>query len=150
MARLLVQLRKENPDKTIIVGGDVNSFVSPYDQKGQEIAELREFFQQFSYYPASKGISTTCKKRTWLQPQSHKANQGVYECKDQIFCNRPIRNSRIMTIDGLQVDTNVVKGQQHKIKLLPTDMHPFDHYLVVCSIEKQINNDKSKNKTGSK
>ena len=46
----------------IIAGGDANSFIDP-----SSISE------NWSIYPKKEDHYTTMKKRTWLQPQVHKA-----------------------------------------------------------------------------
>ncbi len=49
----------------------------------------------------------------------------VGDCKDHIITTLPLVSQGIKVINGNEVD-----GKE----LLPTDKHPFDHFLVYCKV----------------
>lgn len=80
-------LRTKLPNYHIIVGADTNSFVTPEDLD-----------PSINIYPNQKSMFTTCKKRTYVQPQLHKANEINQECKDQILTTLVAEKHSVMTI----------------------------------------------------
>lgn len=70
---------------------------------------------------------TTVKKRTLTQGQYHKGNKTVAESKDKIMSTLKITSGSIRLIDGSEAKSK---------SLIPTDAHPFDHYVVVANLKK--------------
>lgn len=67
---------------------------------------------------------TTVKKRTFTQGQYNKADKVVRESKDKILSNLKLLNGKISYITGAEPSSQ---------NLVPTDEHPFDHFVVVAS-----------------
>jgi hypothetical protein len=71
---------------------------------------------------------TTIKKRTFTQGQFNKADKIVCESKDKII-------STLKIVDGR---TSYITGKKpSKDNLVPTDEHPFDHFVLVTNLEKR-------------
>ena len=68
--------------------------------------------------------------RTMAQGQYEKGNIASVESKDKIITDLPIikDSGSITFIDGHTPATNK--------SYVPTDEHPFDHFLVVCTVAK--------------
>ena len=65
----------------------------------------------------------TVKKRTMMQEQFHKGNKLVAESKDKV----------LSTLNILAASVRFINNQQpHAGTLIPTNDHPFDHYVVVA------------------
>lgn len=112
----LAALKSTLPQYEVILGGDLNSFLKVPDlPKG------------FSMYPDEPGQLTTVKKRTMTQAQFHKGNKIIQESKDKVVSTLAICDQRIMYISGV-----VPKHDNY----VPTDEHPFDHFLLVCRLIK--------------
>lgn len=60
------------------------------------------------------------------QAQFKKGNILVQESKDKIISNFPIKDHYISYINGHKIN---------KDSLVPSDDHPFDHFVVVAEIE---------------
>ena len=71
---------------------------------------------------------TTIKKRTVTQGQYNKADKIVSESKDKIISTMKILDGKISYINGAEPSKN---------NLVPTDEHPFDHFVVVANLEKR-------------
>ena len=71
---------------------------------------------------------TTVKKRTVTQGQFNKADKIVRESKDKIISTMKITGGKISYITGAEPSTQ---------NLVPTDEHPFDHFVVMATIEKK-------------
>lgn len=56
-----------------------------------------------------------------MQLQTSKTNVIVIEVKDQIVSDLRMVNSKVMKINGKSISNHTY---------LPTNEHPFDHYLV--------------------
>ena len=61
------------------------------------------------------------------QAQFHKGNKIIQESKDKIISTLTIHSTRIMYITG-----TIPKHDNY----VPTDEHPFDHFLLVCRLAK--------------
>lgn len=61
-----------------------------------------------------------------MQLQYNKSNKLVQETKDYIISTGQLSKVRIMKIDGTETNSN---------DLLPTNAHPYDHFLVMASVE---------------
>ena len=83
-------MRKVVPNYEIIVGGDLNSFLSVKDAP-----------EGFHLYPDQPDQLTTVKKRTMTQAQFHKGNKIIQESKDKVISTLPIIEKRIMYISGI-------------------------------------------------
>jgi hypothetical protein len=79
-------------------------------------------------YPEKEDQLTTIKKRTMTQGQFHKAEKKVEESKDKIISTLKIDEAKIMYISGR--DTS-------KDSYVPTNEHPFDHFVLVAKIQKK-------------
>ena len=78
----------------------------------------------------SRGIlqqGTTIKKRTMVQGQFHKGNKIIEESKDKIITTLPIREGQVLYITG---------ARPAKDNLVPSDEHPFDHFVVAVQVDK--------------
>jgi len=64
---------------------------------------------------------TTVKKRTFTQGQYHKADKVIRESKDKIITSLSLTAGRITYITG---------EQPSDLNLVPTNEHPFDHFIV--------------------
>lgn len=65
------------------------------------------------------------KKRTWLQPQAHKAEKLAAEVKDVIITNLAFTKERITTIYGKDA---------RNFKYIPNIEHPCDHFVSTVNI----------------
>ena len=74
-------------------------------------------------FPCDENNITSCKKRTYMQPQFNKSDKVFADGKDQFFTTADFANSYVWTIDMQKASKKVN---------LPTENHPFDHFLVVC------------------
>ena len=110
----LLQLKKKLPDYDIILGGDINSYLEP-------------FSKELNFFPNSQEM-TTVKKRTATQGQYHKADQIICESKDKIISTLRINEGRISYITGAKPNND---------NLVPTNEHPFDHFVLVTYLEKR-------------
>ena len=84
-----------------------------------------ELSSSFQAFPEKEAEFTTLKKRTYLQPQFHKAEEEVKESKDRIITSGKIKEGQITYIGGEKVDGN---------SYLPSNEHPFDHLLCQVTI----------------
>ena len=64
-----------------------------------------------------------------MQPQRHKAEVLDMGTKDYILTDLTMEEKKIMMIDGEEVLLGTKK------KLLPTDKHPYDHYVTACTLQ---------------
>ena len=71
---------------------------------------------------------TTVKKRTVTQGQFNKAEKVVKESKDKIISTLKICDGKISYITGAEPSSQ---------NLVPTDEHPFDHFVLICCVEKK-------------
>ena len=71
---------------------------------------------------------TTVKKRTFTQGQFNKADKVVRESKDKVISTMKISDGKVSYITGKEPSSQ---------NLVPTDEHPFDHFVVLCYLEKQ-------------
>lgn len=108
----LLKLKKKLPDYDIILGGDLNSYLDCYTS-------------ELNFYPSEESEMTTVKKRTATQGQYHKADKMVYESKDKIVSSLAIAQGKITYITG---------NKPSNENLVPTDEHPFDHFVVVTNL----------------
>lgn len=115
LKQALPELKAKFPKMDIILAGDLNSFLEP-------------FASEFNLFPNNKDTITTVKKRTFTQGQYSKADKTVKESKDKI----------ITTLNILKGKVSYISGQEpSKETLVPTDDHPFDHFVVVGYLEKR-------------
>jgi hypothetical protein len=77
--------------------------------------------------PRRKNDYTCSKKRTAMQPQLNKADVISNKRSDYILTNAKISEESVSTISGRKIVENE--------ELLPSDEHPFDHFLVICTVE---------------
>jgi hypothetical protein len=70
---------------------------------------------------------TTVKKRTCTQGQFNKADKIVKESKDKIISTMKILDGKISYITGKEPNNQ---------NFVPTDEHPFDHFVLVAYLEK--------------
>ena len=68
---------------------------------------------------------TTVKKRTITQGQFNKADKVVKESKDKIISTLKICDGKISYITGAEPSSQ---------NLVPTDEHPFDHFVLICCV----------------
>lgn len=113
----LIELKTVLPEYEIILGGDLNSYLSPPN----------EFRSLLHMYPRSEEQLTTIKKRTMVQGQFHKGNKIIEESKDKIITTLPIREGQVLYITG---------ARPAKDNLVPSDEHPFDHFVVAVQVDK--------------
>ena len=73
-------LRKMYPMCEFIVGGDANSFI--------DVKSIDE--KEWNLYPSLAKDITTMKKRTWLQPQTNKAEELAATCRDHMLTTLPL------------------------------------------------------------
>lgn len=91
----------------------------------------------FNVVPNCKTHITANKIRTSIQAQPSKADEHNFETKDYIISDLEIRNAQIRKIDGsviIDCDKQTTKIDEKKLLLLPSDDHPYDHYLVTATI----------------
>nr|BAJ97870.1 predicted protein [Hordeum vulgare subsp. vulgare] len=114
-------LKQTQPNLHIILGGDLNAY----------LISNPEFDKMFHMFPVSKDDITTIKMRTKAQGQYEKGNVPNIESKDKIITDLNIKkDSGLITfIDG--------KTKPDLKSYIPTDGHPFDHFLVACRVIKQ-------------
>ena len=111
----LPQLKEKFPKYDIILAGDLNSYLEP-------------FSPEFNFFPERKEVMTTIKKRTFTQGQFNKADKIVKESKDKIITTLRILKGKVSYISGQEISRDT---------LVPTDEHPFDHFVVVGYLEKR-------------
>ena len=87
--------------------------------------ERHNIRKDFMMVPYLKEQITTNKKRTYIQAQLHKADIEVKEVKDHILTNIPIK----------LFSRDLVNQQKVSSELLPSDCHPFDHFIVAATLE---------------
>lgn len=109
------RILKENPGLELILGTDSNHFMDPALYKG------------YSFIPNQQKMSTTSKKRTWMQLQTSKANVIVMETKDHLVSTLREKHHFIGMINGNWIDEKIY---------LPCDAHPFDHFVVCAELVK--------------
>lgn len=80
----------------------------------------------FNIVPEKENDVTTVKKRTAIQLQTKKTNLIVMENKDQIISDLKIKKFHVVMISG---------GKVSEKTYLPSDEHPFDHFLVYATID---------------
>lgn len=117
MKKSLLALNKQFPNYHIIVGGDINIFMG-FDGT---------FEKTFNFYPTKEEELTTIKKRTMTQGQYHKGNIVVAESKDKIMSTLKLIKGSIRYIDNTEAG---------KEGLIPTDRHPFDHFVLVVNLKR--------------
>lgn len=115
MKKTLLGLRKKYCWYHFIIGGDINSFMGTDGT----------FEKVFNFYPNIQSDLTSIKKRTMTQTQHHKGNVVVAESKDKIISDLKIVSGSIRYITNEEVKE---RG------LIPSDKHPFDHFVVVASL----------------
>lgn len=101
---------REDPkymNKTIIAGGDINSF---HDR----------FPKGYAFYPEKQEDITTYKKRTALQVQIHKKDVIKKKSIDKIITNKKILHGAVTLIDGQQPDRDEKSKDRAKAK--PSDI----------------------------
>jgi hypothetical protein len=118
LRQTLCDLKDSKKGYHIILAGDLNSYLAP-----DENLEKR-----FSMFPSDDKAITTIKMRTMAQGQYEKGNIANVESKDKIITDLPIINNSgsITFIDGHTPATSN--------SYVPTDEHPFDHFLVACTV----------------
>jgi hypothetical protein len=109
MFQVLGELCDAHPMIKIIIGIDANHF----------IGSCRTIFM--NYAPKNKDEATTLKQRTYLQTQVGKAGEMVRECKDFILTNMEFKGYVICNINRIEANDS---------DLLPSDKHPYDHFIV--------------------
>jgi hypothetical protein len=72
-------------------------------------------------------VATTYKERTWMQPQVRKANTVARSCKDYIISDLNLNTCEVSIINGSNLNI-----------LIPTEMHPYDHYLVSTQLHTEL------------
>jgi hypothetical protein len=72
-------------------------------------------------------VATTNKERTWMQPQVRKADTVTRSCKDHILSDLTLNTCEVSIITGSNLNI-----------LIPTEMHPYDHYLVSTQLHTQL------------
>lgn len=72
-------------------------------------------------------MATTNKERTWLQAQVNKANVVARSCKDHLISDLSLLKSEVTLINGFNLNV-----------LLPTEMHPYDHYIVAAQVHTEL------------
>lgn len=114
----LCDLKDSKKGYHIILAGDLNSYLAPDEN----------LKKRFSMFPSDEKAITTIKMRTMAQGQYEKGNIANVESKDKIITDLPIINDSgsITFIDGHTPATNN--------SYVPTDEHPFDHFLVACTV----------------
>ena len=103
-------------DYNVILGGDLNSYLGAMKEENLNI------------FPVEEEQITTIKKRTYTQGQFHKADKIVKESKDKIITNLQIRKGQVTYMDGTEPNEHT---------LVPTNQHPFDHFVVVAQLVKK-------------
>jgi hypothetical protein len=118
LRQTLCDLKDSKKGYHIILAGDLNSYLAPDENLDK----------RFSMFPSDDKAITTIKMRTMAQGQYEKGNIANVESKDKIITDLPIINNSgsITFIDGHTPATNN--------SYVPTDEHPFDHFLVACTV----------------
>ena len=75
--------------------------------------------------PLDKSVSTTIKKRSFLQAQFHKADKPINEVKDHIITDISLQQFYVSEITG-EISDN---------KILPRNEHPYDHYAIAAFLD---------------
>lgn len=117
MCENLATIRKLYPMCHIIAGGDANSFIRP--------ETVKEIGPEWHLFPNDEKDITTMKKRTWMQPQTNKADELASTCRDHLLTTVPMENQRITTIRG---------APSSKVRFIPNQEHPCDHFVVSASL----------------
>lgn len=121
LKRTLTALKQAHPALHLILGGDLNAFLPPDP----------EFDQLYNMFPRGQEEITTVKMRTKAQGQYEKGNVPNVESKDKIISDLPIKK------DSATVTFIDCKTRPDNKSYIPTDAHPFDHFLVSCKILRQ-------------
>lgn len=79
-------------------------------------------------YPKQQNEFTTVKKRTMTQAQFTKGNLAVEGSKDKLITNLPLTNGKIV----------LISGKPAKDTIVPTDEHPFDHFMVMATMGRSL------------
>lgn len=118
LKQTLLTLKQQKSNYHIILGGDLNSFLAPNP----------DFDKVFNMYPRGKDDITTIKMRTMAQGQYEKGNITNVESKDKIISDLEIKkdSGSITFVDS--------KTKPDLKSFVPTDAHPFDHFLVACRV----------------
>lgn len=111
----LLYLKSKFPSYSIILGGDLNSYLKPFNPT-------------FWMYPSEENQLTTIKKRTMTQAQIHKGEKIIEESKDKIISTVKIIKGNIFYING---------SSPKDKSLIPTNNHPFDHFVIMALLETQ-------------
>lgn len=106
-----------HPTLKIVMGMDANSFLALSNPLKAD---------NFHCYPDHYDIPTTKKTRTWMQPQTSKANEPVTACRDHILSSVPLIKPRVVSIED---------NPSENVQYLPTSEHPHDHFVVTASIQ---------------
>jgi hypothetical protein len=105
------ELRASHPEYHLLIGIDANSFI---DSKQEQALRL---------FPTKEEVATTYKERTWIQAQVGKANVVARSCKDHLISDLSLLKCEVTLINGANLNV-----------LIPTEAHPYDHYLVSAQI----------------
>jgi hypothetical protein len=118
LRQTLCDLKDSKKGYHIILAGDLNSYLAPDENLDK----------RFSMFPSDDKAITTIKMRTMAQGQYEKGNIANVESKDKIITDLPIivNTGSITFIDGHTPATSN--------SYVPTDEHPFDHFLVACTV----------------
>jgi regulation of enolase protein 1 (concanavalin A-like superfamily) len=103
-------LKEQGGAFTVIVGIDANHHIQEFDLPTRQVYVV----------PVRNSKTTTVKKRSFIQAQIDKAGLMVSDTKDHIITTCEITDYRI----------ELVNGKQSRWELLPSDAHPYDHYIV--------------------
>jgi hypothetical protein len=117
MKKSLLELKRKYVNYNFIVGGDINTFLGPDNH----------FEHEFGFYPMKETELTTIKKRTMTQGQFHKGNKIVAESKDKIISSLKILKGSVRYINNTEAQEKA---------LIPTDQHPFDHFVLVVYLQR--------------
>jgi hypothetical protein len=120
MFETLRTIKAEHPFLKIVIGMDANHFI-----EGANLMDADGATQLFSIFPATEERPTTVKERTFLQAQFKKAGVRVSEVKDEIVTTNQILESHI----------EKANGEESLGESLPSDTHPYDHYIVRAVIK---------------
>lgn len=79
-------------------------------------------------FPVEEKDLTCLKKRTYAQGQYEKSNIKDEASKDKIITDLPIvaSSGRVTYIDN--------ETRPNPKSFIPSDDHPFDHFLVTCNV----------------
>lgn len=82
---------------------------------------------KFNVFPTYGEGITSMKKRTMMQAQRNKADDLVSGTKDYIITDLELIDTKIQTIKGQKIE-----GEE---AFLPNKDHPYDHFMVVGTIQ---------------